>query len=120
MARAYLSRRALLHIDEIDEYSIDRWGERVAERYLADMFAAIRRLEESPNLLQARPGHSVRLQFYCVREHTLVCDVLGDDIYVLAVWHGSTDFTGRLEKLEPQLISEAELMARRIEQQRRS
>jgi len=114
MARAYLSRRALFHIDEIDQYSTERWGEEVAEQYLADMFAAIRRLEATPALLEERPEFSLRLRFYRIRVHTLVCDVLGNRIYVLAVWHGSMDLAQRLEMLEPQLVHEAELMARRI------
>lgn len=114
MVRAYLSRRALFHIDEIDRYSTERWGEEVAEQYLADMFAAIRRLEESPALLGERPKFSLRLRFYRFREHTLVCDMVGSRIYVLAVWHGSMDLAYRLERLEPQLVHEAELLARRI------
>ena len=122
MARAYLSRRALLHLDAIDQYSIERWGERTAEQYLADLFAAIRRLEESPELLElprGRPECSLRLRFYRVREHTLVCDVLSDDIYVLAVWHAAMDLPGRLETLEPQIVHEAELLARQIENRNR-
>ena len=119
MVRAYLSRRALLHIDAIDQYSVERWGEQVARDYLADLFAAVRRLEESPELLRAHPDRSQRLRFYRVREHTLVCDILSGDIYVLAVWHGSMDLPGRLEKLEPQLVHEAELLARRIENRQR-
>jgi len=119
MVRAYLSRRALLHIDAIDQYSIEHWGDLVARDYLADLFAAIRRLEESPELLHGDPDRSQRLRFYRVRKHTLVCDVLGGDIYVLAVWHGSMDLPARLEKLEPQLVHEAELLARRIEDRRR-
>ena len=119
MARACLTRRALLHLDAIDSNSIERWGERVAQQYLVGVFAAIRRLEESPELLQGRPECSQRLRFYRVREHALVCDVLRDNIYVLAVWHGSMDLPGRLEKLEPQLVHESELFARRIENRSR-
>ena len=120
MVRAYLSRRALHHIDEIDPYSIERWGDQVAQQYLVDLFAAIRRLEESPELLRLRPECSLRLRFYRVREHMLVFDLLNADIYVLAVWHGSMDLPGRMERLEPQLVHEAELFARRIEKRRPS
>ena len=115
MARAYVSRRALLQIDEIDQHSISCWGDEVAASDLNDLFAAIQRLESSPDLLRRRRDFSVRLRFYRVRQHTLVCDVLNGDIFVLAVWQGAMDLPDRLERLEPQLVEEAELMARRIE-----
>jgi len=119
MARAYLTRRALFHLEEIDEYSIGQWGEQVAEQYLADILAAIKRIEEVPELLRSRPDCSLRLSFYRAREHLLVCDVVGDDIYILAVWHGRMDLPGRLERLEPQLVHEAELFARKIAKRNR-
>ncbi len=83
MAAVHLTRRALFDIEEIDLYSIERWGERVAEQYLADLYAGAARLGESPNLLKERPETSLRLRFYRVREHVLVCDVIGGNVYVL-------------------------------------
>ena len=108
-------RRALFDIEAIDLYSIDRWGERVAEQYLADLYAGAARLAESPSLLPERPETSLRLRFYRVREHLLVCDVIGDDIFVLALCAAVMDLPNRVAELEPQLIHEAELLARKIE-----
>lgn len=118
MAEVHLSRRALFDIEDIDLYSIEKWGERVAARYLDDLFAGAARLGESPNLLQERPDTSLRLRFYRVREHVLICDVIGDRIFVLAVRHAVMELPSRLAEIEPQLIHEAEIMARQIEGQR--
>jgi len=115
MPRVHLSRRALFDIEDIDLYSIEKWGERVATKYLDDLYAGAARLGESPNLLQERPDTSMRLRFYRVREHVLICDVIGDRIFVLAVRHAVMDLPSRLAELEPQLIHEAEIMARQIE-----
>lgn len=114
MAEVHLTRRALLDIEEIDLYSIDRWGECVASQYLADLCAGAARLGESPSLLQEQPDTSLRLRFYRVREHILVCDVIGDDIFVLALRAAVMDLPNRIVELEPQLVHEAELLARRI------
>ena len=114
MAGVQLTRRALLDLDEIDRYSVQNWGERVAGQYLEEINSALMRLQESPSLLKERPDYSLRLRFYRVRKHTLICDVIGSEIYILAVWHGSMDLPRRVAKLEPQLIHEAELMHRRI------
>lgn len=114
MTRAVLTRRALLHVEETDQYSIRRWGDKVAPRYLADIFAAVERLTESPSLLQQREEYSIRLRFYRVREHVLVCDVIAGNIYVLAIQHSRMDLPLRIVELEPQLVHEAELLHRRI------
>jgi toxin ParE1/3/4 len=120
MTRVHLTERALADIGEIERYSIEQWGPRVADRYLDDLNEALNRLAESPGLLCARPEYSGRLRFYAVREHVLVCDAIGSRVFVLTVWHGAMDFVGRLDAIEPQLVLEAELLARRIESARGS
>ena len=114
MTSVHLTDRAMLDIDEIELYSVRKWGERVAARYLGDLDSAFGRLAESPSLLQERPDTSLRLRFYPVREHVLICDVIGDRIFVLAVRHAVMDLPRRTAELEPQLIHEAELLARKI------
>jgi len=112
MTEVRLTRRALL---EIDVHSVETWGERVAAKYLEDLYDGATRLGENPNLLQDRPDTSLRLRFYRVREHVLVCDLIGDCVYVLAVRHAAMDLPRRIAELEPQLIHEAEVLARRVE-----
>lgn len=115
MPEVHLSRRALFDIEDIDRYSTEEWGDRVAAQYLADLFAGAERLGEHPHLLQERPDTSLRLRFYHVREHVLICDVIGERIFVLAVRHAVMDLPYRIAELEPQLVHEAEIMARKIE-----
>lgn len=64
MPEVHLSRRALFDIEAIDLYSIEKWGERVAEKYLSDLYAGAFRLSESPSLLRERSDTSLRLRFY--------------------------------------------------------
>ena len=109
-ARVHLTRRSILDIDEIHAYSVERWGGDVAERYLDDLDSALRRLAEFPSLLQERPDDSLRLRFYPVGQHVLICDVIAGQIYVLALRHASMDLPRRLAELEPQLVYEAQLL----------
>ena len=46
MTELLLSDRALSDIDAIEHYSVERWGTRVADQYLADLDAALDRLAE--------------------------------------------------------------------------
>ena len=114
MASVHFSRRALFDIEAIDSYSLERWGETVATKYRADIQAAAQRLGECPELLQRRSEVSLRLRFHFVREHVLICDVIGDRIFVLAVRHAVMDLPQRLAELEPLLAHESELMAQQI------
>jgi len=114
MARAFLTRRALLDVDEIDRYSTERWGDPVAGQYLGDLHAAVERLAELPSLLRQRKEQSLRLRFYRVREHVLVCDVIDEDVYILTIRHAKMDLHRRIAELEPQLLDEAEYLHQRI------
>jgi toxin ParE1/3/4 len=113
--RLHLTERALSDIDKIYTYSIERWSQSVADRYLDDLNEALRRLDQDLVLFEFRPKFSGRLHFYRAQKHVFIGDVIKDVGYVLAVWHGSMDFIERLSKLEPLLIQEVELMAKRVE-----
>lgn len=115
MKGVFLTDRAMADIDAIDRYSAEHWGRHVADEYLVDLNDALCRLAEDLTLFKGRHDYSGRLRFYRSREHVIVGDVVGDRGYVLTVWHGSSDFIDRLPKLEPELLREAELMARQIQ-----
>lgn len=119
MSKLLLTDRALTDIDAIDRYSVERWGRRVADQYLANPDAALGRLADDLSLFKGRHDYTGRLRFYSVREHVLVGDVIGDIGFVLTVWHGSMDFIDRLPKLEPDLLHEADIMAGQIERDKR-
>lgn len=114
LARIHLTRRALVDIDQIQAYSVERWGRAVAERYLDDLDSALGRLAEFPLFLQERPDDSLPLRFYPVGRHMLICDVIAGRIYVLALRHASMDLPRRLAELEPLLVDEAQLLHERI------
>lgn len=118
MAELTLSRRALLDIEEIEAYSIEKWGELVADEYLDSIEDALNRLRENPGLLRSDAALSKSLCFYRVRQHFLVCAVFDDAICVLTVKHGAMDLPNRIAELEPQLIAEADMLYKAYRKQR--
>lgn len=114
MALVKFTRRAAFDLDEIERYSISNWGEKVSEKHIHDISLATKRLQEQPALLREIPGISSRLQFYRVREHFLICDVIERNIYILAVRYGRMDLPQRILELEPTLIKEAEFLHEKI------
>ncbi|MBK8099092.1 MAG: type II toxin-antitoxin system RelE/ParE family toxin [Planctomycetes bacterium] len=113
MATIHVTRRALDDIAAIHAYSQRQWGKRTAAGYLAGFDAALQRIAAKPRLLRpwTRGGG---LATHGIQKHLLIAEVVGDRIFVLAVWHGSTDVTLRLTELEPQLLWEARLLRSRI------
>jgi len=114
MTNVFFTHRALRDLHEIDRYSNDTFGQRVADEYMAAFDRAIDLLSERPHLLQEKIDVSGELFFYRVREHFLVCDVASATrMDVVTVTHGSRDLPHRIGELEPQLKHEVELMRRR-------
>ena len=85
-------------------------GDKVAGRYMKSLEEALQRLKEHPTLLRDIPSFSKRLAFYRVERHFLVCSLVGENVYVLTVKHGSMDLPERLGELEPQLLQEAKIL----------
>ena len=112
MAYLGLSRRALLDIDEVERFSVERWGRRVADEYLDSIQEALARLREKPSLLKIKKPISPYLSVYRVRQHFLVGVVIDPNVYILAVRPGMMDLPNRIAELEPQLLAEAELLHR--------
>lgn len=114
MASLAISRRAALDLIEIEQYSIEQWGRKVAGEYLGEIEDALRLLAEHPSLLRAKAEISDNLKFYRVGRQFLVCLIERESIYVLTVKHGSVDLPERIGELEPHLMEEAEILRRRF------
>ena len=92
MVRLFTTYRADADLAIIEDFSIEKWGKSVADKYIDGFDRAFERLKEHPALLREKSEVSDRLKFYRVREHFLVCDTIDQDIYVLAVKYGGNRF----------------------------
>jgi len=114
LARIHISRRAALDLDDIDRYSIKKWGASVADRYIQSIETALQTLADNPDLLSLNVNMAQSFYLYRVREHYLVCSYKNDDIVVLTIKSGSLDIPTRLLELEPTLLREAEFLHRQF------
>ena len=109
-----LTDRAHYDLQKIEDYSLQRWGRKAANRYLEDIQTALSLLQENPDLLRQKSDISTQFKFYRVREHFLVCTRLKDVLFVLTIKHGQMDLPTRLRELEPTLAQEADLLHQRL------
>jgi toxin ParE1/3/4 len=109
-----LTQRALRDIQEIYDYSVERFGMRTAEKYLSEIEEALLRIKSRPSLLRPEGDFHKSLRFYRVNKHLLIADVLGDSIVVLTLLHTSMDLPARLAELQPTLAAEVEMLHKRL------
>jgi toxin ParE1/3/4 len=111
-----LTERALRDIGEIETYSVSEWGKRIADKYIADLEAALTRIRDKPDLLWPEKELHPDLCFYRVNKHLLVCDVQPKAVFVLTVIHASRDIPSRLAEIQPTLAAEVELLHAKLDQ----
>ncbi|NOQ37080.1 MAG: hypothetical protein GQ569_14505 [Methylococcaceae bacterium] len=108
MIRIELTDRAHFDLQAIESYSIANFGEKVAEKYINDIEAALLLLQECPQLLKQKTNISDFFSFYRVRQHFLICTQIDNSIFVLSIKHVSMDIPNRIAELEPTLLLETQ------------
>lgn len=116
MASIHITRRAAFDLDEIDQYSINKWGQQVADDYMQSIELALQTLAQNPDLLRQNSFVSQVFFLYRVRQHYLVCSIFEQDIILLTVKSGNLDLPIRLAELEPTLNQEAEFLYSQVKQ----
>lgn len=106
MMRIELTDQAHFDLQAIESYSVANFGEKVAEKYINDIEAALLLLQECPQLLKAKKNISDFFSFYRVRQHFLICTEMDDCVFVLTIKHVSMDIPNRIAELEPTLLQE--------------
>ena len=111
----HLTNRALRDIANIERYSLEKFGERVASQYIDKLEAGIGRISDNAELLREESLFHESLKFYRIEQHLLVCETaIVDKIIILTLMHASMDIPSRLAELEPKLSMEAELLLKRL------
>lgn len=112
-AKVFLSDRALADLQEIESFTLGRWGENQAAKHLDlfDRFFGL--LEFQPGILMHGPLIDTLLT-HTVESHVVVCTKWNDDVLVLTIVHTSRDIINHLDILLPTLKVEVELMKKRL------
>lgn len=114
MAYIKLTRRANLDLVAIYDYSIEQWGEHIANEYINGLQNVLLLLQDNPKLLTYNPTISSRFQCFRHQKHWLICETIGNVIIVLTVLHTSMNLLENLRKYEPSLEQEAETLYKRL------
>ncbi len=92
MGRYLLSPRARADLDEIWNYTVERWGADQAETYVRSIQSAIEMLAADPRRGQPIPAVRPGYWKYPTGSHVIFFRIIRDGIDVVRILHGRMDF----------------------------
>ncbi|CAM8645673.1 ParE Plasmid stabilization system protein [Burkholderiales bacterium] len=108
-----LTRNAALDLRRIYTRSRREWGDEVADRYLADLYSAMRVAASNPETGRLRLYRSVPFLMVPARQHFVIYDRLPQGIAVLSVQHQVRDIENLIAELTPAFRAEVERLKRK-------
>ena len=87
MAHYHLTYRAFSDLKNIYDYSLDKWGQNIAECYLSDMYNHFSQLATNPELGKLRQARSYPFYMSPIGKHFVVYEHYGQDIIITTILH---------------------------------
>ncbi|MFM7567226.1 MAG: type II toxin-antitoxin system RelE/ParE family toxin [Betaproteobacteria bacterium] len=109
-----LTRNAALDLRRIHARSRREWGEDVADRYIADLYAAMGIAAANPEKGRLRQYQSAPFLMIPARQHFVIYDLVPRGIAVLAIQHQVRDIETLIVELTPAFVTEVERLKRQV------
>lgn len=108
-----LTRNAALDLRRIYTRSRREWGDDVADRYLADLYAAMGVAAADPEKGRLRQYRSAPFLMVAAREHFVIYDLVPQGIVVLTVQHQVRNIETLIAELNRSFNAEVERLKRK-------
>ena len=112
-ARLFLTRRAALDLRSIHARSRRDWGDEVADRYIANVYAAMRNSAARPETGRLRQNRSTPFLMVPAQRHFVIYDAIPQGIVALTLQHQVRDIEALVEELTPAFLAEVERLKRK-------
>jgi toxin ParE1/3/4 len=100
VAEVEFSNTAEADLVEIDEYSVARFGEDVAEIYMHGFDAAFVRLRDFPLAAPLRPDFGDGVRCLVHRQHRILYTATKDNVLIARIIHHARDARRALKEME--------------------
>jgi plasmid stabilization system protein ParE len=107
------TRNAALDLRSIHVRSRREWGDDVANRYLADLYAAMGDAAANPEMGRLRQHRSVPFLMVPARQHFVIYDLVPQGIAVLTIQHQVRDIETLIAELTPAFHAEVDRLKRK-------
>lgn len=96
--KVQLSARATKDFKDIQRYTLKTYGDKQVWRYTRLLKDGIEKLQQNPSLYaHARPDIPQTHRACKIGEHSLICRIEGQIIYIVAILHKRMDFISQLK-----------------------
>lgn len=113
-ARFFLTRQAALDLRTIHTQSRREWGDIVADRYIADLYAAMRNAAANPEAGRLRQHRSTPFLMVPAQRHFVIYDVIPQGIAVLTLLHQVRAVETWITELTPTFLASLEKLKRKV------
>lgn len=103
-----LTRNAAHDLRRIYARSSREWGLEVADRYLADLYAAIIQAASNLEAGRLRQHRVMPFMMVPVRQHFVIYDMLPQGLIVLTVQHQVRDIEALVAEMKSEFVTEIE------------
>ncbi|TPG31818.1 type II toxin-antitoxin system RelE/ParE family toxin [Flavobacterium pectinovorum] len=99
MAKYHLTKKAVLDLNEIWNYTYEEWSESQADKYYMLLLDSCQEIAENPNLGKKYNIVINGLLGYKSNEHILFYQILvNNEIEIIRILHGRMDLKNKLQK----------------------
>lgn len=98
------AHEAIHDMNQIHCDSTERWGERTADRYIADIQKAVEKVAQDPERGKLRSLRAKPFMMVAVRQHFVVYHRDGLKVIILAILHQRRDIENILADLKPEFF----------------
>lgn len=109
----FLTSRAALDLRSIHARSRREWGDDVADRYVADLYAALKNVAANPEAGRLRRHRSAPFLMVPAQRHFVIYDVIPQGIAVLTLQHRVRDIETLIAELTPAFFTAVERLKRK-------
>ncbi|MFT6865199.1 MAG: toxin ParE1/3/4 [Cyclobacteriaceae bacterium] len=91
MSKFFLTRRTNIDLLEIEDHSLQKWGEDQTDIYMGDLYRRFAEIAEKPDVGKLRYNRSFPFYMAPAREHFVIYKPIDTGIIIATVLHGCRD-----------------------------
>jgi plasmid stabilization system protein ParE len=111
-AHFFLTRRAAIDLRSIHARSRQKWGEEIADCYIADLYAAMQKAAANPETGRLRQHRAAPFLMVPAQRHFVIYDFIPQGIAALTIQHQVRDIETLIAELAPTFLKEIEKLKR--------
>lgn len=112
--RFHLTRHAAMVLREIHTHSLEQWGQKTADKYMAEIYVVMAKVAAKPDIGKIRAHRAVPFLMVSAGRHFIVYDRLKKGIVILTLLHQRRDIERIIADMQPAFLAELETLRKEL------